>query len=83
MPLICRASTARDDWHHSNFFFVIADHEHRADELVPAWQRWLLSDGESLVLKHVVRGDEADDGLCEVKNGVARGAMNPAMVGSA
>jgi hypothetical protein len=43
----------------------------------------LLSDGESLELKHVVRGDEAADGLCEGKNGVTRGAMNPAMVGSA
>jgi hypothetical protein len=51
--------------------------------LVPAWQRWLLSDGQSLVPKHVVRGDEAADGFCEVKNGVTRGAMNPAMVGSA
>jgi hypothetical protein len=83
IPLICRASTARDDWHHFNFYFVIAGHEHHADMPVPAWQRWLLSDGESLVQKHVVRGDEAADGLCEVKNGVTRGAMNAAMVGSA
>jgi hypothetical protein len=44
LPRICRASTARDDWHHSTFF-VIAGHEHRADMPVPAWQRRLLSDG--------------------------------------
>jgi hypothetical protein len=48
---------------------------------VSAWRRWLLSDGESLARKHFVRGDEPADGLCDVKNRVARGAMNMAMVG--
>jgi hypothetical protein len=50
---------------------------------VAAWLRWLPSDGESLVLERFARGDEVADGLCEVKNGVTRGATNPAMVGSA
>jgi hypothetical protein len=58
-----------------------ASHEHPADMPVSAWQRWLLSDGESLAPKHFVRGDEAADGLCEAKNRVPRGATNLAMVG--
>jgi hypothetical protein len=62
-------------------FLIIARHEDAANMPVSAWRRWLLSGGESLAPKHFVRGDEPADGLCHVKNRVARGAMNMAMVG--
>jgi hypothetical protein len=58
-----------------------ASHETSAETPVSALQKWLLFSRQSLASERFVRGDEEADEFCETASCVARGAMNPAMVG--
>jgi hypothetical protein len=60
---------------------LIVGHATSAETPLPALQKWLLIPSQSLASEHFVRRDEEADGSCERTRHVARGEMNPAMVG--
>jgi hypothetical protein len=60
---------------------LMLSHETSAETLLSALQKGLLISRQSLAPKRFVRGDEEGDESCEKTRCIARGEMNPAMVG--
>jgi hypothetical protein len=60
---------------------LIVGHETSAEMPLSALQKWLLISRQSLASERFARGDEEADECCDTTRHVARGEMNPAMVG--
>jgi hypothetical protein len=60
---------------------LMLSHETSAETPLSALQKGLLFSRQSLAPKRFVRGYEEADESCETTRCIARGEMNPAMVG--